>query len=87
MGERLVEYHYDRISAQPRAPAAANEDGAGASGLEEGWAQRPLEMRQSRTCGVVLASGRESADHQLVDAHLFLCSFDGESAVQAFAQT
>lgn len=41
--------------------------------------------RQKRACGVVLASGRESADHQLVDAHLFLCSFDGESAVQAFA--
>ena len=46
----------------------------------------PREM-QKRTFGVVLASGRESADHQLVDAHLFLCSFDGESAVQAFAQT
>ena len=43
--------------------------------------------RQSRTCGVVLASGHESADHQLVDAHLFLRSLDGESAVQAFAQT
>ena len=46
----------------------------------------PREM-QKRTFGVVLASGRESADHQLVDAHLFFCSFDGESAVQAFAQT
>jgi hypothetical protein len=34
-----------------------------------------------------LARGRESADHQLVEAHLFLRSFDGESAVQAFAQT
>ena len=33
---------------------------------------------------MVLAGGRESADHQLVDAHVFLCSFDGESAVQAF---
>ena len=46
---------------------------------------RAHHIRQSRTCDVVLASGRESADHQLVDAHLFLCSFDGESAVQAFA--
>jgi hypothetical protein len=35
----------------------------------------------------VLARGRESADHQLVDAHLFLCRFDGESAVQAFAHS
>jgi len=35
---------------------------------------------------VVLASGGESADHQLVDAHLFLCSFDGESSVQVYAR-
>ena len=48
---------------------------------------RARDQRLLRTGGVVLAGGRESADHQLVDAHLFLCSFDGESAVQAFAQT
>jgi hypothetical protein len=42
---------------------------------------------QRRTCGVVLARGHKSADDQLVDAHPFLCGFDGESAVQTFAQT
>jgi hypothetical protein len=53
--------------------------------IERDRSSATSESRQSRTCGVVLASGRESADHQRVDTHLFLLSFDGESAVQAFA--
>ena len=57
-------------------------------GTSKSWdvGARPF-ARRLRTCGVLLAGGHDSADHQLVDAHVFLCGFDGESAVQAFAET